>query len=94
MPPRFPHVDSLRAIAAIAVLGTHAAIFAGADYPGSTVGHYAQRLEVGVAIFFVISGFLLYRPFVAARAAGRRAARRRATPGGAACGSCRPTGSR
>jgi peptidoglycan/LPS O-acetylase OafA/YrhL len=67
---RFPHVDSLRAIAAIAVLGTHAAIFAGADYPGSTVGHYAQRLEVGVAIFFVISGFLLYRPFAAARAAG------------------------
>ncbi|MEA2280671.1 MAG: hypothetical protein QOK21_1278 [Solirubrobacteraceae bacterium] len=67
---RFPHVDALRAIAAIAVLGTHAAIFAGADYPGSTAGHYAQRLEVGVAIFFVISGFLLYRPFAAARAAG------------------------
>ena len=67
---RFPHIDSLRAIAALAVLGTHAAIFAGADYPGSAVGHYAQRLEVGVAIFFVISGFLLYRPFAAARAAG------------------------
>jgi peptidoglycan/LPS O-acetylase OafA/YrhL len=67
---RFPHIDSLRAIAAIAVLGTHAAIFAGADRPGSASGHYAQRLEVGVAIFFVISGFLLYRPFAAARAAG------------------------
>jgi peptidoglycan/LPS O-acetylase OafA/YrhL len=67
---RFPHIDSLRAIAAIAVLGTHAAIFAGADQPGSTTGHYAQRLEVGVAIFFVISGFLLYRPFAAARAGG------------------------
>src|SRR5258705_9063723 len=69
-PARFPHIDSLRAIAAIAVLGTHAAIFGGADGPGSTSGHYAQRLEVGVAIFFVISGFLLYRPFAAARAAG------------------------
>src|SRR5213592_3870613 len=65
---RFPHIDSLRAIAAIAVLGTHAAIFAGADGPHTTSGHYAERLEVGVAIFFVISGFLLYRPFAAARA--------------------------
>jgi peptidoglycan/LPS O-acetylase OafA/YrhL len=67
---RFPHVDALRAIAALLVVGTHAAVFAGADYPGSVVGHYAQRLEVGVAIFFVISGFLLYRPFAAARAGG------------------------
>jgi peptidoglycan/LPS O-acetylase OafA/YrhL len=64
---RYPEVDALRALAAIAVLGTHAAIFAGADYPGSDVGRYAQRLEVGLTIFFVISGFLLYRPFVAAR---------------------------
>ncbi len=68
---RYPEVDALRAFAAIAVLGTHAAIFAGADYPGSEVGRYAQRLEVGLTIFFVISGFLLYRPFVAARIAER-----------------------
>jgi peptidoglycan/LPS O-acetylase OafA/YrhL len=67
---RFPHVDALRAIAALCVLGTHSAVFAGADYPGSAVGQYAQRLEVGVAIFFVISGFLLYRPFAVSRAEG------------------------
>jgi peptidoglycan/LPS O-acetylase OafA/YrhL len=64
---RFPLVDPLRAIAALAVLGTHAAFFAGAEYPGSLVGHFSMRLEVGVAIFFCISGFLLYRPFVVAR---------------------------
>jgi peptidoglycan/LPS O-acetylase OafA/YrhL len=68
---RFPLVDSLRAIAALAVLGTHAAFFAGAEYPGSLVGHFTVRLEVGVAIFFCISGFLLYRPFVVARARGQ-----------------------
>ncbi|MGZ4268969.1 MAG: acyltransferase family protein [Solirubrobacteraceae bacterium] len=67
---RFPLVDALRAIAAIAVLGTHAAFFAGAEGPGSLTGHFTMRLEVGVAIFFCISGFLLYRPFAAARHAG------------------------
>ena len=72
---RYPEVDALRALAAIAVLGTHAAIFAGAAYPGSEVGRYAQRLEVGLTIFFVISGFLLYRPFVAARVRRREGPR-------------------
>lgn len=67
---RYPLVDALRAIAAIAVLGTHAAFFAGAEAPGSLTGHFTMRLEVGVAIFFCISGFLLYRPFAAARADG------------------------
>ena len=92
---RFPQVDALRALAAIAVLGTHAAIFAGADYPGSEVGRYAQRLEVGLTIFFVISGFLLYRPFVRGRVREPRAAADRPpTPGGGCCGSRPPTGSR
>jgi hypothetical protein len=67
---RYPLVDALRAIAAIVVLGTHAAFFAGAEGPGSLTGHFTMRLEVGVAIFFCISGFLLYRPFAAARHAG------------------------
>lgn len=71
MPPRSPLVDALRAIAALAVLGTHTAFFAGAYAPGTAVGPYAQRLDSGVTIFFLISGFLLYRPWVAARHSGR-----------------------
>src|SRR3954451_5306241 len=68
-PNRFPLVDSMRAIAALAVFGTHVAFFMGA-YDGSPIGPYAQRLDVGVTGFFLISGFLLYRPFVLARQGG------------------------
>ncbi|MGH2892339.1 MAG: acyltransferase family protein, partial [Solirubrobacteraceae bacterium] len=65
---RFPLVDSLRAIAALCVLLTHTAVAAGVSgSPHSALSPYAQRLDVGVAIFFLISGLLLYRPFVAAR---------------------------
>lgn len=63
--PRFPHVDGLRAIAALSVLAVHVAAFSGVT-PTTWIGHFTARLDVGVAIFFVISGFLLYRPFAAA----------------------------
>ncbi len=36
------------------------------------VGHYFAHMDVGVQVFFLISGFLLYRPLVAAAFAGRR----------------------
>src|SRR4051794_10069912 len=65
---RFPLFDSLRAIAALAVLATHAAVFASLETgTGTTLGQYAARLDVGVAVFFVISGCLLYHPFARAR---------------------------
>ncbi len=68
---RHAPLDGLRAVAAIAVLLTHAAIFSGLATAGGDTARYAQRLEVGVAIFFVISGFVLYRPFVTAHLDGR-----------------------
>jgi len=67
---RFPLFDSLRAIAAIAVVTTHAAFFSGAlNSHIALLRQVAARLDVGVTIFFFISAFLLYRPF--ARAALR-----------------------
>jgi peptidoglycan/LPS O-acetylase OafA/YrhL len=64
---RFPLFDSLRALAALGVVVFHAAFFAELAAEGNALGRYAARLDVGVTVFFLISGFLLYRPFVAAR---------------------------
>lgn len=66
--PRYPHVDGLRAIAALSVLAYHTAYSSGAT--GAWYGRAVGRLEIGVALFFAISGFLLYRPFFAAHHAG------------------------
>jgi peptidoglycan/LPS O-acetylase OafA/YrhL len=63
---RFPLFDSLRAIAALSIFGTHAYFVLTANGSG-VLRQYATRLDVGVFIFFAISGFLLYRPFVRAR---------------------------
>ncbi len=68
--PRFPLIDGMRAIAAISILVTHTAGLSG--FNGVNVlGAWTARLDSGVAIFFVLSGFLLYRPWVAARMEGR-----------------------
>ncbi|HEY3810626.1 MAG TPA: acyltransferase [Acidimicrobiales bacterium] len=67
--PRYPCFDGLRAIAAISVVGVHTTFVSG--FTGrSGLGRYTSRLEIGVSVFFVISGFLLYRPFAVAHFRG------------------------
>lgn len=61
-------LDGLRAIAALMVVGYHVDE---RDGVGATFWDGGERLNMGVTVFFVLSGFLLYRPFVAARFAGR-----------------------
>jgi peptidoglycan/LPS O-acetylase OafA/YrhL len=39
----------------------------------NSLGTYTSRLEIGVSIFFLISGFLLYRPFVVSHLTDRQA---------------------
>jgi peptidoglycan/LPS O-acetylase OafA/YrhL len=63
--PRFPLVDPLRAIAALGVLLAHVFLFSHIVTTHSW-GAFPGNLSVGVALFFVISGFLLYRPFFSA----------------------------
>jgi peptidoglycan/LPS O-acetylase OafA/YrhL len=69
--PRFPLFDGLRGIAVLAILSFHCAEYSGRIGFGP-LGRLAE-VAGGEAViwFFVISGFLLYRPYAAARADGR-----------------------
>jgi peptidoglycan/LPS O-acetylase OafA/YrhL len=68
---RFPALDGLRAVGALAVLTTHVGFQSGDALRGPFAGPLA-RLDAGVALFFVTSGFLLFRPYVVAHLDGER----------------------
>jgi peptidoglycan/LPS O-acetylase OafA/YrhL len=67
--PRFPMIDGARALAVMSIVLFHAAVF-GQAVSGSLPGRLLAHLNFGVALFFLISGFLLYRPLIAHRAGG------------------------
>jgi peptidoglycan/LPS O-acetylase OafA/YrhL len=69
--PRFPLFDSCRGLAALSILLFHAGEIGGGN-DNHPLGYVGGSLAIGVPIFFAISGFLLYRPFVNARLAGAR----------------------
>ncbi len=61
----FACFDGLRAIAALCVFTAHAR--------GLWGGKYMSHFGIGVTIFFVLSGFLLYYPFASAHFGGQSA---------------------
>lgn len=69
-PRHFACFDGLRAIAAVSVLLLHTAWVSGFTVR-SSLGAYTSRLEIGVSVFFLISGFLLYRPFAVSHLSDR-----------------------
>lgn len=69
----FPCFDGLRALAALTVVGVHTSFVSGLTTRHPGWGRYTSRLEIGVSVFFIISGFLLYRPFAVAHFGGKAA---------------------
>lgn len=56
-------LDGVRAIAALLIVVHHVAYASGVTM-NETYGRFTGRMDVGVPIFFVLSGYLLSRPFV------------------------------
>lgn len=68
-PGRLRALDGYRAAAALMVLVTHCAFSTG-EIDASAWGHLLGRLDFGVTLFFLLSGFLLYRPWARAALVG------------------------
>jgi peptidoglycan/LPS O-acetylase OafA/YrhL len=67
---RVASLTGIRAVAALLVVATHAA-YATGKYTHGYVGLVYSRMEMGVPIFFVLSGFLLFGPWVKAAAGAK-----------------------
>lgn len=67
---RFPCLDGYRALAAFAVILVHVGFQTGRSVQGTGYS-FLSRGDIGVPVFFVLSGFLLYRPMVLARLSGQ-----------------------
>ncbi len=66
---RVASLTGVRALAALLVVATHAAYTTG-KYTHGYAGLVYSRMEIGVPIFFVLSGYLLFGPWVRAAATG------------------------
>ena len=65
--PRFEHLDGIRGLALLTVIAYHAALVVEFTTSSHPLAFLLADLRFGPPVFFVLSAFLLYRPFVAAR---------------------------
>ena len=78
--PRLPVLDSLRGVWVLALVTAHTAFWAGSYTRNGVWGTLLARLDVGVALFFVLSGVLLSYPYLARAQQQRGTPPRRAVP--------------
>jgi peptidoglycan/LPS O-acetylase OafA/YrhL len=60
---RIRPADGVRGLAALAIVAHHASFATGRTYDGDLLADVNARLDVGVAVFFALSGFLLFEPY-------------------------------
>src|SRR5665647_3066933 len=74
---RLAGIEGVRALAALAVLGYHVWLYSTPRGAPTSLGYLGDEigsdLFVGVTLFFVLSGCLLYRPYAAAVIRGKPA---------------------
>jgi peptidoglycan/LPS O-acetylase OafA/YrhL len=73
--PRLVGIEGLRAIAASSILVYHVWLYGAPNGHGVHLGHLTRgfdQLRSGVTLFFALSGFLLFRPYIASALRGRR----------------------
>jgi peptidoglycan/LPS O-acetylase OafA/YrhL len=68
-------LDGARAVAAYGVIATHVGFNTGRSLDDRPLAPFLARLDFGVTIFFLLSGFLLFRPFATAAMSGQAAPR-------------------
>lgn len=77
VPPRQHALDGLRAVAAVSVLVYHAWLYTlpqvSSGRRAATTDYWWHELRLGLVLFFVLSGFLLYGPWVRAALTRTRA---------------------
>jgi peptidoglycan/LPS O-acetylase OafA/YrhL len=69
-PRHVASLDGMRALAAYGVIATHAGFNSGRSLDDGPFAPLLSRLDFGVTLFFLLSGFLLFRPFAVAALAG------------------------
>ena len=63
-PDRVLAADGLRGLAALAIVVHHASFVAGTTFRPGAAGAALARLDVAVPVFFALSGFLLFEPYL------------------------------
>ena len=60
----FPNLDAYRGIGMVMVMTNHAAYSAGLFNRHPTLNAFIARFDISIPVFFMVSGFLLFRPYV------------------------------
>lgn len=61
----FPNLDAYRGIGMILVMTNHVAFSSGLFARHPTLNAFIARFDISIPVFFMVSGFLLFRPYVA-----------------------------